>query len=50
MNIFTATHQPFEAAKARHLRVRVLCVPHPEVRALASLEGLVGDEKEQAPP
>jgi hypothetical protein len=34
--------KPFEAAKMRHLRVRTLnSLPHPEVRALASLEGLV---------
>ena len=33
-------NQPFEAAKARHLRVRMVDIPHPEVRALASLEGL----------
>lgn len=35
-------NQPFEAAKARHLRVRRFYrLPHPEVRALVSLEGLV---------
>ncbi len=33
-------NQPFEARKGGHLRVRdVLKFPHPEVRALASLEG-----------
>jgi hypothetical protein len=36
----TRVHHPFEARKGGHLRAREFHnVPHPEVRALASLEG-----------
>jgi hypothetical protein len=37
---FTHVHQPFEARKSSRLRVRdVIKFPHPEVPALAALEG-----------